>query len=159
MEESLTHAIRELEYAYVQCIDDDRLEEWPSFFVQENPRYEIISRENWEQNLPVAVMLCESQGMLQDRVVALRQANIYAKHYYRHLISNIRIVESEPAQGLWRVQANYVVFQSLLDGEVQIFQVGRYLDEVRYEGNALKFQSKRAIFDNARVKTLLVTPI
>jgi anthranilate 1,2-dioxygenase small subunit len=159
MEESLTQAIRELEYAYVQCIDDDRLEEWPSFFVQENPRYEIISRENWEQNLPVAVMLCESQGMLQDRVVALRQANIYAKHYYRHLISNIRIVESLAEQGLWRVQANYVVFQSLLDGEVQIFQVGRYLDEVRYEGNALKFQSKRAIFDNARVKNLLVTPI
>ncbi len=72
------------------CIDDDRLEEWPSYFA-EDCRYTIIDRESYERAMPIGIMTCDSRGMLEDRVRALREANIYEPHFYRHLISGIRI--------------------------------------------------------------------
>src|SRR5215472_16475362 len=62
---------------YVQCLDDDRLEEWPEFFI-ETGVYKIVSRENVERNLPIATMLCTSKGMMKDRVVAIRKASVYS---------------------------------------------------------------------------------
>jgi len=44
-ENALRQAIHELIAACVECIDDDRLEEWPGFFA-ENCHYLITSREN-----------------------------------------------------------------------------------------------------------------
>lgn len=149
--------IEELQHAYVECLDEDRLEEWPQFFSAQGCFYQIISRENVEQNLPVAVMRCDSIGMMTDRVVALRNANIYAKHYYRHLVSNLRVVGRTDATV--QTQSNYAVFQTLQDGETHIYQVGRYLDEIVWEDGVAKFKSKRVIFDTARVRTLLATPI
>ena len=60
---------------YVHCIDDDRLEEWPNFFTDEGI-YRITNRENYELNLPVNIVFCNGIGMFQDRVSALRKANI-----------------------------------------------------------------------------------
>ena len=34
--------------------------------------------------------------MLHDRVLALRRANIYEPHYYRHLVSGTHLVWSLP---------------------------------------------------------------
>ena len=64
----------------------DRLEEWPDFFV-EQCRYLITSRASYEAGLPHRrSSIAASRGMLMDRVTALRQANIYEPHRYRHLV-------------------------------------------------------------------------
>ena len=76
---------------------------------------------------PVAVMFCDSKGMLRDRIVALRKANIYAPHFYRHLVSNTRILGEQA--GVITAQTNYGVFQTLLDGETR-----QFLAIVPYEG-------------------------
>ena len=68
--------VEDLLNAYTQCIDDDDLENWPDFFT-EKCLYRVIPRENHEMDLPTAVMWCDSKGMLQDRITALRHANIY----------------------------------------------------------------------------------
>ena len=44
MDDAVRQGIHDLIVAYAECIDDDRLEEWPDFFV-ENCRYLITSRE------------------------------------------------------------------------------------------------------------------
>lgn len=150
------HLIEELEHAYVQCIDDNLLEEWPNFF-SDTCLYKIISRENFDRGLSTPVMYCDSKGMLQDRVVAHRNANVYEPHYYRHVVSNIRIVGEDG--GTFRVQANYAVFQTKLDGDTQVYNVGRYLDKVVIENGHAKFEEKIAVFDTLRIPTLLVTPI
>ena len=45
--------IAELEYAYAACLDDDRLESWPDFFV-EDCVYDITTRENVEDGYHLA---------------------------------------------------------------------------------------------------------
>ena len=60
--------LEDLFAAYAACLDDGELERWPEFFT-DDCRYEIIPRENFERRLPLAVLRCESKGMLIDRVV------------------------------------------------------------------------------------------
>jgi anthranilate 1,2-dioxygenase small subunit len=152
----LRYEVEELIHAYVQCIDDDQLESWPDFFVDDCV-YKVIPRENADLGLPVAVMFCDSKGMLRDRIVALRKANIYAPHFYRHLVSNVRVLSEE--NGLIRAQTNYVVFQTLLDGETRIYNAGKYLDKMVRVNGQLRFREKLCIFDTNRIQTLMVTPI
>ena len=71
--------VHELIAAYVDCIDEDRLEDWPDFFV-EQCRYVITSRASHKAGLPHGVVYAASRGMLIDRVTALRQANIFEPH-------------------------------------------------------------------------------
>lgn len=149
-------AVQSLQNDYVACIDDDDLERWPEFFT-EQCLYKVIPRENADAGLPVAVMFCDSRGMLRDRIVALRNANIYAPHFYRHLVSNTRIVDESSDE--IRAQTNYAVFQTLLDGETRVYNVGRYDDVVVRDGDQLKFKEKICVFDTYRIQTLMVTPI
>lgn len=154
--QQLRYEVEELIHAYVQCIDDDDLEAWPDFFT-EKCDYKVIPRENADQNLPVSVMFCDSKGMLRDRIVALRNANVFAPHFYRHLVSNVRVLDEE--DGVISVQSNYLVMQTLLDGETKIYNAGKYVDKIVREGDTLKFQQKHCIFDTYRIQTLMVTPI
>ena len=64
--------VSELIAAYVDCIDEDRLEDWPDFFV-EQCRYVVTSRASHEAGLQHGVIYAASRGMLIDRITALRQ--------------------------------------------------------------------------------------
>lgn len=86
--------IEEMLCEYVHCIDDDRLEEWPAFFT-EDCVYKVISRENYEKGRPIGIFFCDNRDMLKDRVFALREANIFEPHSYRHMISASRFVPGQ----------------------------------------------------------------
>ncbi|MEA3220856.1 aromatic-ring-hydroxylating dioxygenase subunit beta [Immundisolibacter sp.] len=141
---------------YVECIDDDRLEEWPDLFV-EDCLYQVIARENADRGLPTSAMYCDSRGMLRDRVVALRHANIYAKHYYRHVLSNVNVKGVQDGEVL--VQSNYVVLQTLVEGDTKVFNAGKYLDRIVATPDGLRFRRKVVVFDTYRIPNLLVTPL
>jgi hypothetical protein len=81
---AVREAAEELMSDYAELIDADRLEEWLELFT-EDAVYQVLPRENVEQNLPVSLMLCTNKNMLRDRVVSLRNANEYNLHYDRHL--------------------------------------------------------------------------
>ncbi len=138
------------------CIDDDRLEEWPSYFT-EDCRYTIIDRESFERAMPVGIMTCDSRGMLEDRVRALREANIYEPHCYRHLISGIRIrgVEGDA----YSVQTSYAVIRTMQEGDVLVFSSGRFLDEIVVGDDRLLFRKRIVVCDSNRIDTLIVIPI
>ncbi|MBO0712011.1 MAG: nuclear transport factor 2 family protein, partial [Acetobacteraceae bacterium] len=55
--------IHELIAAYVDCIDEDRLEDWPDFFV-EQCRYVVTSHASHAAGLPHGVIYAASRGML-----------------------------------------------------------------------------------------------
>ena len=152
----LQYHVEQLQGRYVECIDDNRLEEWPEFFM-ENCVYEIISRENHERGLSAAAIFCDSKGMLVDRIVSLRNANIYAEHNYRHLLSNILI--QDLSNGAICAQSNYLVLQTRTEGATEIYNAGKYVDKIVADGDVLKFKEKIAIFDTHQIKSLLVTPI
>ena len=141
---------------YVECIDDDRLEEWPDLFVDDCV-YQVISRENADRNLPTSAIYCDSRGMLVDRIVALRHANIYARHYYRHVLSNVNVKGVDGGEVV--VHSNYVVMQTLVEGDTHVFNAGKYLDRMVATPEGLRFKRKVVVFDTYRIPNLLVTPL
>lgn len=149
-------AVVALEYAYGRCIADDRLEEWPDFFADEC-LYRVVPRENEELGLPLAVMMCDSKGMLRDRVRSLREANIYNIHYPLHQISNIEILGE--ADGVLDVGATYSAFQTDREGRTEVFSVGRYRDKVVFVGGQPRFREKIVILDTFNVPNLLAVPL
>jgi anthranilate 1,2-dioxygenase small subunit len=153
---TLLAEINSFNSAYGHTIDDDALERWPDFFI-EDCFYQIIARENVDAGLPGAVIYCDSRGMLVDRIVALRRANIYPEHYSRHVIGTAMITDVEG--DTVGAQASYVVLQTRADGETKIYNAGRYRDRfVRVDG-ALRLARRECIYDTHSIATLLVTPI
>ncbi|PZU10786.1 anthranilate 1,2-dioxygenase small subunit AndAd [Sphingomonas sp.] len=141
---------------YADVIDNDRLEEWPDLFA-EDCLYEIIPKENEDGGFPAPLIRCDNRRMLHDRIVSLRQANIYAPMTYRHFFSGLVI--SDIGADTVDFSCNYLVVSSSEAGDSRIYQVGRYLDRAVRDSGDWLFASKRAIFDTARVQTLLALPI
>lgn len=149
-------AVERLLARYVTCIDEDKLEEWPSYFT-EACQYQIISRENHERGLPIAIFYADSRGMLQDRVAALREANIYEAQRYRHIVSATLI--DRVSDGIATVRSHYLVLRIMQDGALSVFSTGRYLDSVDLSGAEPLFREKVVVFDNKRIDTLLAIPL
>ncbi len=154
--DTIRQRIEDFIHDYAHCIDDDRLEEWPDYFT-DSCRYQIIDRENHARGSVVGVMNCDSRGMLRDRILALRDANIYEPHVYRHLISAIHIRGEQ--DGAWLVQTSYAVIRTMQDGDVTMFSSGKYLDKIVLENDCLLFRERLVICDSIRVDTLMVIPI
>ena len=117
----------------------------------------MIARENHAHGHPVPLLWLEGRGMMVDRVYSLRNANIYAAHRYRHAQSAIQVLGE--ADGGWRVRSSYLVVQTIDDGFSEVYQAGSYLDHVVEDEGHLRFRERVAVYDTARVKTLLATPV
>ena len=142
---------------YIGCIDDDALERWPLFFTADG-LYRIMSRDNYTRGLPAAFFYCRGQGMMQDRIMSLRRANIYEPHVYRHLVSGTRLI-GEEAAGSWRLHTNFQVIRTMHTGEMAVFAVGFFDDILVERDSTWVFQEKTVVCDSARIDTLLVIPI
>ncbi len=141
---------------YAQCLDEDRLEEWPEFF-SEKAVYKIISRVNVERNYQLATILCDSRDMMKDRVIAIRNASVFSQRYLRHLVTNVRVAAQEGEA--WLVKSNYVVLQTLQNEETKVFNAGQYVDKIIFNNGSPKFQEKIVIYDTIQIPGLLVIPI
>lgn len=155
-EPAIRHGIHELIAAYAECIDDGRLEEWPDFFV-EKCRYLITSRDSHEAGYRHGVVYAASKGMLKDRVLALRRANIFEPHRYRHIIGPIRIGPIEG--GMAQVRSNFIAVRIMHDGEMSLFAAGRYLDRIDVATEPYRFVERLVILDSQKIDTLLVIPL
>jgi hypothetical protein len=82
---------------YAACIDADRLEDWPDFFL-DDCLYKITTADNHRHGYAAGVIYADSRAMLRDRVAALREANIYERHTYRHIVGMPRGRDSRHRQ-------------------------------------------------------------
>jgi 3-phenylpropionate/cinnamic acid dioxygenase small subunit len=158
MDVELQLTVENLLARYVHAIDDDRLEDWPGFFVEEG-RYRITTAENYGRGLPLSIIYADSRAMLLDRVSALRHANIYEAQGYRHSVSST-IVERVDANTA-RATSNFQVVRIMHTGESMLFASGRYLDCIRMNGDGGKpqFEEKIVVLDSRAVDTLLAIPL
>ncbi|WP_027214944.1 anthranilate 1,2-dioxygenase small subunit AndAd [Burkholderia sp. WSM2232] len=145
-----------LQNQYVSNLDNDRLEAWPTLFT-EDCTYEIVPKENADMGLPIGLIHCTNRRMLRDRVVSLRNANIFEEHTYRHMTSGLTVLSDE--NGVIETESSYVVVQTRANGESDVYQAGKYYDRVVRTPEGLRYQSKRVVYDTSRVQTLLATPI
>ena len=141
---------------YCACLDEDDLEAWPDFFLDDGT-YRMVSRENYAQGYPIPLMLLDSKGMMLDRVQSLRNANIYQPHRYRHALSGVRITGRKTDE--LRVSSSYIVAQTLNEGFTEVYQAGSYYDVLVETDAGLRFRERTVVYDTARVKTLLATPV
>src|ERR1700722_3526171 len=141
---------------YAHCLDNDALEEWPDFFT-DDCGYRITSAENFEAGLPIGIVYATSKGMLVDRIMALRKANIYEPQRYRPLIGAIKIGAEE--HGVLPVVANLIVVRIMQDGAMILFAAGRYVDRLVRQGGAWKFARKDVVLDSRQIDTLLAIPL
>ena len=148
--------IDQLNAAYAAALDERRFDDWPGFFVPEGG-YKVQARENFDRGLPLALMALESQGMMKDRVYGITQTIYHAPYYTRHVVGPAQVL----AQGTERVsaQANYAVFRTRPGDSSQVYNVGRYIDEIVRTPGGLKFASRLCVYDTEMVLNSLIYPI
>src|SRR5260370_9641682 len=147
---ALRLVIGELCAAYADCIDDDRIEEWPDFFI-DDCRYLITSRDSHQQGLRRGIIYCASRGMRVDRVTAMRRANIFEPHRYRHIVGQPRI--DRVADGIAEARSNFLAVRIMHDGESQLFATGRYLDTIAVAAPPFRFIDGLALLATQNIAT------
>jgi anthranilate 1,2-dioxygenase small subunit len=148
--------IARVQAEYARCIDDDRLEEWPSYF-HGACVYKITTAANYREGLEAGIVFANSRGMLTDRVSALREANIYERQSYRHIIGQPSILSEDASEV--RSETPFLVARILQDGDTDIFATGRYLDLYKLEDGEVKLNERTVVCDSSRIDTLLALPL
>ena len=142
--------------AYAQAIDTDALEQWPSFFA-EDCRYRITNVENVRDGLPAGIVYADSRAMLEDRIAALREANIYERHRYRHLLGVPLLESADDTQAVARTP--FMVARIMHTGETTLFATGEYRDRFVKSGGKLLLAERVAVCDSTVTDTLLALPL
>jgi anthranilate 1,2-dioxygenase small subunit len=156
MNDSVYQMISRAQAEYARCIDDDRLEEWPNHF-HGSCVYKITTAANHREGLEGAIIFANSKGMLVDRVSALREANIYERQSYRHILGQPSILHE--SEGEARSETSFLVARILQDGDTDIFATGRYLDFYKIEDGQARLNERTVVCDSSRIDTLLALPL
>jgi 3-phenylpropionate/cinnamic acid dioxygenase small subunit len=146
----------EFNAAYARAIDNDALESWPGFFT-ESCHYRITNCENEQAGLPAGIVYADSRAMLEDRVAALREANIYERHRYRHLLGVPVIVTAD--DGSIDAETPFVVVRIMASGETGIFASGAYRDRFQRDEGRLLLTERIVVCDSTTIDTLLALPL
>jgi anthranilate 1,2-dioxygenase small subunit len=155
-EQTIQAGARALLAAYTYVLDEGPLSDWPTFFT-ESCLYRITTRQNEERNMPLSIMLCDNHAMLYDRVEAVEKANIFEPHYYRHVLSDSRMLRAT-AGSIW-LETSFICVRTMLDGRMRLFAAGKYVDEIVVEGDRRLFRSKTVVLDSSQVDTLIAKPL
>jgi anthranilate 1,2-dioxygenase small subunit len=149
-------AILEAQARYARCLDDGPLEAWPAFFT-EDAFYKITTADNHRRGLEAGLIWADNRRMLQDRVSALRHANIYERQSYRHLLG-LPLVGAQ-ADGEAESETPFVALRIVRDGATDVFASGRYLDRWRREAGGILLRRRIVVCDSSRIDTLLALPL
>ena len=139
---------------YVNCSDADRLEEWPGLFL-EDCLYKITTADNQRLGYPGGLVYANSRAMLIDRVAALREANIYERQRYRHILGMPSLRQGDEITA----ETSFLVVRTMRDGRMDLFAAGVYCDRVHDDAGRLRFAERIVICDSSRVDTLLAIPL
>jgi anthranilate 1,2-dioxygenase small subunit len=102
-------------------VDCGDLETWLDCF-DEQSRYHILSRENFERKLPLTLFQCDNKNMMRDRVLSLREANVVNIHRDQHVTSLPQIEAA--GDDTFSVTTGYAVYQTNQEGFSNLFSVG-----------------------------------
>ena len=143
--------------AYAAAIDSGRFEDWPGFFL-DRCLYKVTTADNYEKGYQAGLIYADSRAMLTDRIAALRQANIYEKQRYRHVLG-LPLITGE-ADGEVSAETSFLVVRTMRDGQMTIFAAGIYRDRLRPDGSGtLRYAERVVVCDSQRFDTLLAIPL
>ena len=148
--------VDQLNAAYAAALDEKRFADWPLFFVEDG-QYKLQARENFDRGLPLALIALESRGMMKDRVYGITQTIYHGPYYTRHVVSPARVLSDEG--GRIMAQSNYAVFRTRPGDATEVYNVGRYIDEIERTEAGLLFRSRLCVYDSEMVLNSLIYPI
>jgi anthranilate 1,2-dioxygenase small subunit len=137
------------------ALDGTDYDAWCDDFV-EDCRYRVISVENQLLGHDMPLMLMKNRNMVLDRILSLRQANVYNIHRDTHILGLPLIANGG---GPVRAETPFTIYQTNQDGISSLFCVGRYVDELASDGDRLKIRHRDVMVENFAVIRLLSTPL
>lgn len=153
---SLREKIAAFQAAYIRCIDNNELENWPDFFLPQC-QYTVTTLDNHRDGLAAGLIWASNRAMLQDRISALRHANIYERHSYRHIVGLPFIVDSQAQTA--SAETPFMVARIMHDGETGLYCTGIYQDVYDTSADTLRLQSRIVVCDSSRIDTLMAIPL
>ncbi len=141
---------------YAHTIDSDALEAWPAFFT-EDCHYRITHVENEQEGLAAGIVYADSRAMLEDRIAALREANIYERQRYRHLLGMPLVDSADDTTA--QARTPFIVVRIMATGQSEVFATGEYRDCFECEAGELLLAERVAICDSTVTDTLMALPL
>jgi salicylate 5-hydroxylase small subunit len=79
----------------------------------------------------------------------------------RHVVSPSRITSctTSPDGDVIKAEANYAVFRTKPGSITEVYNVGRYIDEVVKKGDAWKYKSRLCVYDSEMILNSLIYPV
>ena len=114
-------------------------------------------RDDGQLGWPVALLSCESRGMIVDRTTALGKTLYHLPRAQRRIVSGLRVADLDG--GGTQVRSSFAVFETLVGECTTVLASGGSRDVVAYEGGVLKFAKRLLILDAALVPNSLVFPL
>ena len=140
-----------------QALDSDNLEAWPDFFT-DDCLYKLTTADNVAKGYQAGLIYADSRAMLRDRVTALREANIYERQRYRHILG-MPLIEPDGDSGA-NVETSFTVIRTMRDGQMMIFATGIYRDRLLWTlADGWRYAERIVICDSQRIDTLLAIPL
>jgi 3-phenylpropionate/cinnamic acid dioxygenase small subunit len=147
----------ELNAAYARTIDNEQFEHWPELFT-DPCLYKVTTAENVAKGYEAGIIYADSRAMLQDRVSALRKANIYEQQRYRHIVGLPVVLGQEGGAAV--TETPFLIVRIMRDGAMSLFATGCYRDKVAADAaGALRFFERLVVCDGARFDTLVAIPL
>jgi anthranilate 1,2-dioxygenase small subunit len=156
MTQDIHQLIARAQAEYARCIDDGDLGQWPGFFTK-SCLYRVTTADNHRRGLAGSMIYATSYGMLVDRVASLRDANIYERHVYRHLLGQPYVIHDDAVEA--HSETSFMVARVMRDGSTDLFATGRYCDIYVREEATVRLRERIVVCDSSRVDTLLALPL
>lgn len=141
---------------YARILDDDKLEDWPTLFV-EDCKYAIHPRDNYQAGLEGYWLYFEGNAMLRDRVKSLRVANLYNIHQDRRIVTGIML--DEIRDDVCHARSSFLIMQTDVEGRGRFFSTGEYLDKIVATDEGLRFQERLVVPDSFNMHGLVAIPL
>jgi anthranilate 1,2-dioxygenase small subunit len=155
-----SQAIDELQLRYVQALDTQNMEGWLATFADEpDSGYVCISEEDERRKLPLALMLDDCRGRLEDRVTFVTKiwAGTYQPYKTRHFVQ--RASCKRQGDGLYDTVSTFSITMIQEDGTSRVLTTGTYQDVIKVDGDQAIFKTRRAIYDANVLPQYLVFPL
>jgi 3-phenylpropionate/cinnamic acid dioxygenase small subunit len=153
---NLRERLLEFNASYIRCIDSDALEEWPSYFAAQC-LYCVTTAENDREGLAAGLMWANSRAMLEDRITALRHANIYERQSYRHMVGLPYLLRATSEEA--ECETPFIVARIVSGNNTDLFATGIYKDLFDLRGAKLLLKRRVVVCDSTRIDTLLAIPL
>jgi anthranilate 1,2-dioxygenase small subunit len=95
--------------------------------------------------------------MMDDRIKALRIANIFESHTHRHVLG--RPVLRAQADGSVQSRSSFVIYRTMYTGQTDVFATGTYVDILKPHKPGWKIADRLVVLDSRMVDTLMVYPL